>query len=148
MDLSEQKPYGPNKGQYWDLSLDCDLQELKEMVEFEDPWLITGSPPCDPFSQLQHLSKHKGDPADRAAKRVLGEKHLHNSIHFYRRQLKNKRYFLHEHPVGADSFQDPKMVALMNEPGVEVVEGPMCRWDLRVFVHNKVRAWFTRKHDG
>ena len=81
VDLSEQKPYGLNKGQHWDVSLDSDLQELKEMVEFEDPWLITGSPPCDPFSQLQHLSKHKGDPAERAAKRVLGEK-----------QLKNKRY--------------------------------------------------------
>ena len=56
VDLCEQKPYGPEKGQHWDLSRDKDVKELAEMIEYEDPWLITGSPPCDPFSQLQHLT--------------------------------------------------------------------------------------------
>lgn len=103
------------------------------MVEFEDPWLLTGSPPCGPFTQLQHLSKHTGDPVERAVKRALGKRHLHNSISFYRRLLRRGRYSFHEHPLGADSFQDEQMLALMNDPKVMVVDGPMCRWDMRAF---------------
>ena len=78
---------------------------------------------------MLHLRKYRGDPADRVAKRVLGERHLRNSTYFYRRQLGHGRYFLHEHTFGADSFEDPEMVALMNEPGVVVVvvDGPTCR---------------------
>ena len=110
VDLCEQKPYGPQKGQHWDLSLDSDVKELGKMIEYEDPWLITGFPPKGPYKAVRHL---------------------HTNIHFYRRQMKRGRYFLHEHPLGAGSFKDPQMIELMNEPGVMVVDGPMWRWDLR-----------------
>ena len=120
VDLCEQRPYGPQKGQHWDLNIDDDVKELGKMIEYEDPWLVTGFPPYDPLNTSTRSPR-------------LEERHLHTSIHFYRRQMEHGRYFLHEHPFGASSFKDPQMAKLMKEPGVMVVDGPMCRWDLRVF---------------
>ena len=59
VDLCECKPYGPNAGEYWDLNKPADIKELQEMIDYEEPFLLTGSPPCDPFSQLLKISTHK-----------------------------------------------------------------------------------------
>ena len=45
IDLSECKPYGPNMGEPWDLNKPNDTKELKEMVDSEEPFLLTASPP-------------------------------------------------------------------------------------------------------
>ena len=34
VDLSECKPYGPNKGEYWDLNKPNDVKELQEMIGY------------------------------------------------------------------------------------------------------------------
>ena len=49
VDPSEQKPYGPTGGEYLDSSRQRDLKELEGLVDYEDPLLITVSPPCDLF---------------------------------------------------------------------------------------------------
>ena len=50
VDLCEAKPYGDHAGENRDLAKDEDVEELEAMVDFEKPVLLTGSPPCDPFS--------------------------------------------------------------------------------------------------
>ena len=50
-------------GEHWDLNEPNDIKELKEMVDYEEPFLLTGSPPCDPFSQLLKISAHRRNPA-------------------------------------------------------------------------------------
>ena len=67
VDLLEAKPYGPHKGEAWDLLKPSDVQELEEMVDFEKPKFLTGSPPCDPFSSLLNMSKYRCDPHKRQA---------------------------------------------------------------------------------
>ena len=132
VDLCEPKPYGPNQGEMWDLDKANDVKELQEMVDFEKPTLLTGSPPCGPFSVLRRLSDYKRDPKVVADERAWGRRHLRTSIRFYRGQYDAGRYFLHEHPDGADSWQDPEMKALQALPGVFTVKGPMCRWDMPI----------------
>ena len=66
VDLSEVKPYGPHNGQPWDLTTEEDVKELEEMQDFEQPVLMTGSPPCDPFRQLLRLSAGQRDVAKQA----------------------------------------------------------------------------------
>ena len=59
------------------------------------------------------MNKHRMDP--RVYKRKLAEtKMLFNfSLEIYEAQLKEGRHFLHEHPTGARSWQEPRMKELL-----------------------------------
>jgi len=132
VDLCEPKPYGPHEGQNWDLNKKADVEELEEMVDFEQPTLLSAGPPCETFSTLRRLSDHKRPPEKVQEEKRIGRQHLRTSIKFYRKQYDAGRYFLHEHPFSATSWQDEEMVALQRLPGVYTVDGPMCRFDLEV----------------
>ena len=95
-----------------------------------------GSPPCDAFPQLLKISAHRRDPVKIKEQRDVGTKNLHTAIGHYLLQYNNNRYFLHEHPAGADSWSDERIIALQNLPGAYIVEGSMCYWDMQ----------FTDKH--
>ena len=126
-DLSEKKPFGPNKGKYWDLTSKEDIDELKEMQSYEKPTLLTGGPPCNTFSLLQGASAEEDESKMRAARKLL-----HVAVQSYRRQHEEGRWFLHEHPEGASSWCDPEIIALQQSPGVSTVCGPMCSWDMEL----------------
>ena len=49
IDLCERKTSGPNAGECWDLNKDSDIKELRELIKFEEPYLLTGSPHCEAF---------------------------------------------------------------------------------------------------
>ena len=132
IDLSEQKLAGPHVGEHWDLARDRDVKELEYVVEAERPFLLTGSPPCDPFSQLLAISEARRDPAAVRLKRELGMRHLKTSVAFYKMQIAAGRYFLHEHPAGATSWDEPVIQQLQLLPGVFTVQGPMCAWSMKM----------------
>ncbi len=48
-------------------------------------------------------------------------------VELYLEQLKAGRYFLHEQPRGAKTWQFPDIRRLMEEPGVHLVTGHICR---------------------
>ena len=52
IDLCENKPYGPHEGECWDLSKNSDVKEFFEMIAFERPMIVAGSPPCTAFFQF------------------------------------------------------------------------------------------------
>lgn len=129
VDLLEAKPYGQNAGEHWDLLKDSDVKELEEMLAYEKPKFLTGSPPCDPFSALLNISKYRCDPAKREASFARGTRHLRTAMRFYNKQMDEGRFFLHEHPYGATSRDDTEMVKLQQRDGVFTVDGPMCFWE-------------------
>lgn len=135
MDLSVQKPYGPNAGQKWDLLKDDDVKELEGMVQYEQPSLISGSPPCDPFSLLQNLSVKSCNAERRRRRLAEGTRHLRTAIGFYRMQHEGGRHIAHEHPLGCSSWHDEQTVELQRTPGVYTVSSPMCHWGMRVSNH-------------
>ena len=79
---TENKPWGKHAGEPWDLSKDEDIEELVVLVEREKPLLLTGSPPCDQFSQLMKISDRRCNPEKRRMKRALGVKHLKTAVRF------------------------------------------------------------------
>ena len=127
VDLEELKPCGSER---WNLDKPEDVESLMRLIEDEDPYLLTGSPPCEAFSRLLHISRRRRDPEAVAEQKRVGRHRLQVAIGCYRSQMKRGRLFLHEHPDGADSWQEAEMVALLEEPGVIRVRGPMCRWDM------------------
>jgi len=130
VDLCEAKPYGPNEGEAWDLSQPKDVRELKEMIAFEQPVLVTGSPPCTAFCLLQNLRPK--EPNKRKTELEEATRLLHVAVDVYRGQLRAGRYFLHEHPCGCSSWDDGRVQALQREPGVFTVTSPMCCFNAKL----------------
>ena len=127
VDLEIQK----EDGSYWDLTKRSDVEEVKALLAWEKPLFLMGSPPCGPFSPLQALNTKRVDPATASARLEEGRVHLNNSVECYEAQLSAGRLFLHEHPRGAKSWDEPCMKRLTSRPDVYVVDGPMCRWKMK-----------------
>ena len=119
------------KGEHWDLSRESDQRTLFKLQDEQKPALLIGSPPCDGFSPLQNLTKHKRSAEENERLRETGREHLRVAIRSYWKQVKADRMFLHEHPKGASSWSEPEMVELMSHPTVFAVQGPMCRWHMK-----------------
>ena len=58
IDLSEKKA----DGEFWNLNKPADVEELHNLLEKDEPLLLTGSPPCNLFSRLQYISWYKLPP--------------------------------------------------------------------------------------
>lgn len=126
VDLCETKPDCTN----WDLNKPEDVQLVHQLVDEEEPKLLTGSPPCHMFSVLQNISWRKISPEIRNKRMDEALHHLHTSCDLYRKQYDAGRWFLHEAPWGAASWKDPEIQELAARPGVWKVRGPMCRWEM------------------
>ena len=81
----------------------------------DKPLRTIGSPPCTAFSRLQLYNANRGDPRDKQAKLEQAKEHIRFCIKLYRLQMKKGRYFLHEHPQGADSWQMEEVEQLPQE---------------------------------
>eukprot|EP00435_Cladocopium_sp_Y103_P033123 s170_g8.t1 len=117
----------------WDLDNEEDLKALDELIELQDPFLLTGSPRCDPFSVLRNLNKKRLNDPKHLEARARGVRHLHLCVEKYKERHKRGKYFLHEHPAQADSWDDAEVIALQRLPGVYTVVGPMCAWGMKLY---------------
>ena len=128
VDLCTKRP----DGYHWDLSRAEDQVWLEQIISSQRPFLLTGSPPCAQFSRINQLNRGRVSKEVWEWRQAQGRRLLHVAIKSYWQQLHAGRYFLHEHPAFASSWNDPKMQQLVAQPGVFLVQGPMCRWGMRV----------------
>ena len=91
----------------------------------EKPLLLVGSPMCTAFSTWQRINNLIRDPM--VVKNEMRDAlvHLRFCVDLYREQMRHGRYFLHEHPAYATSWQDGAMRELMGEHGVETGVRPV-----------------------
>ena len=100
------------------------------VLRLRPTWLI-GSPPCTSFSKLNtNMNFPKMDPAVVAEKVAQGRRHLRFVLSLYKLQLDGGRHFLHEHPAGAQSWQDDWMLRLLKHPRVRTVVCDQCMYGL------------------
>ena len=59
-----------------------------------------------------------------------GRLHLYFMLKLYTEQLKNGRHFLHEHPHGASSWNDPLVQRLLQHPKVNTAVAHQCEYGL------------------
>ena len=93
--------------------------------------LLIGSPSCTAFCTWQALNAARHGERDEAkleAMRLEAEAHLFFVTEIYQMQLDAKRYFLHEHPAGATSWQLACVRKLLAEEPVERVNGDQCQY--------------------
>ncbi|CAK0811643.1 unnamed protein product [Prorocentrum cordatum] len=144
-DLEELK----EDGAPWDLRRPEDVKELEKQQERMDPILLTGSPPCEKFSLLRGLSAKFRTDEQEAAEMEEARHHLKVAVDAYWRQLRKPgRYFLHEHPWSARSWNEDIVKELVAHPGVFTVKGPMCRWGMKLTNPRSGQEEFARKETG
>ncbi|CAK0880049.1 unnamed protein product, partial [Prorocentrum cordatum] len=144
-DLEELK----EDGTPWDLRRPEDVKELERQQERMDPILLTGSPPCEKFSLLRGLSAKFRTDEQEAAEMEEARHHLKVAVDAYWRQLRKPgRYFLHEHPWSARSWNEDIVRELVAHPGVFTVKGPMCRWGMKLTNPRSGQEEFVRKETG
>ena len=90
--------------------------------------LLVGSPMCTAFSTWQRINNKIRDPYVVACEKKRAVMHLEFCIELYREQLRHGRYFLHEHPAYATSWQEEAMRGLMGEQGVETATCDQCMY--------------------
>ena len=141
VDLCTRRP----DGHHWDLSRTEDALWLEEIQEWEKPFSLTGSPPCSQFSRINQLNRGRVSKEVWEWRQAQARRLLHVAIKAYWRQVHSGRYFLHEHPAFASSWDDPKMQQLIAQEGVYLVQGPMCRWGMKVKSAKEPVPGYVRK---
>ncbi|CAJ1391015.1 unnamed protein product [Effrenium voratum] len=77
VDLEEMKPDGSER---WNLDRPEDQKEVLEMIQVEEPWLLTSSPPCTTFSPLRNVSNGKRDPGVVQEEEELGKARMRTAM--------------------------------------------------------------------
>ena len=109
----------PIDGKPWDFSVKGKRQRALELIREQKPLFLIGSPMCTAYSTWQHLNNAKRDPAIVAREKRRADKHLDFVCQLYREQIEGGRFFLHEHPEYALSWDYKEIKDLMCVPGVE-----------------------------
>ena len=99
--------------------------QARHDIGAQDPMIVTSAPPCRVFSAMQNINqKHHATPK--------WEKKCHEarmlmqfSVDIYWDQVSRGKFFLHEHPATASSWDLPIIRELAEHPGVSVVTGDM-----------------------
>ena len=99
-----------------------------EYIRRVKPKLIIGSPECTMFSTLQKLS---GWNANKTEQLVEAKKHIEFVVQLYKEQIENGRWFLHEHPHQATSWDLEEIKKLEKELNVQLVVADQCMYGLR-----------------
>ena len=118
------------RGHSWDFTKKEMRDKARDKVVREKPTLLIGSPSCTAFCSWQALNaaKGSGDEAKAEALRLEAEAHVAFVAELYQIQLDSGRYFLHEHPAGATSWQLNCVQALLSKANVERVNGDQCQY--------------------
>ncbi len=120
----------------WDFTLARHREAAWKYVEKYQPKLVIGSPECRMFSSLQNLNrKHWSD--DREAQLVEAKRHIEFVVSIYKKQLEAGRYFLHEHPAGATSWDLDEIKKLQKETNVQISIADQCQYGLKTWSNNK-----------
>ena len=118
-------------GTPWDLSVEDDRKECKAILEARRPLLLIGSPMCTMFSRLMQLNKKHFTEEQWRKKMQEAESHLRFAFELYQWQQDEGRLWLHEHPLGASSWNLDFVKSFLEKPGVKKVRGDMCQWGMQ-----------------
>ena len=119
----------PDDGQYWDFSLKSKRDKARRILQESKPILLIGSPMCTAFSTWQRINwARTGRPDEMRRAYIQACAHMQFVAQLYLDQIYEGRYFLHEHPKHASSWELECMRRMRLIPGVEVVQGDQCQY--------------------
>ena len=121
----------------WDFTMQKHRDAAMKYVKTVRPKLVIGSPECRLFSALQNLSKHKQKSEEQRQELVEAKEHIKFVVELYKEQVKNGRWFLHEHPAQATSWDMEEIKQMAAETGVKITTADQCMYGLRTWGANR-----------
>ena len=116
-----------------DDNLPCDfnVKEKREkalrLIRQQKPMLLIGSPMCTAWSTWQFLNDVNRTPEERLRLKVEARLHLEFVAQLYHEQVQGGRYFLHEHPSQATSWDKKSIKSVAELLDVKVVWADQCQ---------------------
>ena len=126
MDITTKDEFG----RPWDFTDVTMRNHAYRRVAMEKPYLLIGSPMCAHWSSIMNLNYAK---MSKEKKEELLEKarvHLRFVCQLYKLQHREGRYYLHEHPAGAKSWQEECVRKVRIFTGGEVLLIDQCEYGL------------------
>ncbi len=123
----------PDDGEPWDFTRRDKREKARHLLRRQRPFLLIGSPMCRAFSTWQYLNDAKASNPDAVKRQKIRAKmHVDFVVSLYFDQLQAGRYFLHEHPQWATSWQLPSIQQLMQVESVEKIRGDQCQFGAEI----------------
>ena len=107
-------------------------QKARKHVIKHKTLFIIGSPPCDQWSIMQNLNNGKRNREEVQRKMIEARIHLEFCAQLYLMQIKEGRYYLHEHPTSASSWNERCMQDILKHHGNIVTIIHMCAYKMRI----------------
>ena len=95
----------PEDGRPWDFNRKDKRDKALAMVQKQEPYMLVGSPMCTAFCTWMALNRARSkdrQALEKAYRQAV--RHMEFVSMLYREQASIGRYFLHEHPAGASSW--------------------------------------------
>ena len=115
-------------GNPWDFNLKEQRDKAEKILDGQRPLLLIGTPMCTAFSNIQNLNKARRDPEIVRREYVKACIHLNWCCHLYTKQMNRNAYFLHEHPAGATSWRETRVMEILQRQGVGRVVADQCQF--------------------
>ena len=116
------------EGNAWDFDKFEMRQKARKLIAEQKPYVLIGSPQCTPYSSLQAMNASKRDPLQVQRERTRADIHLQFTMELYKDQIAGGRYFIHEHPAWATSWDTTAVRELLEMDGVDEVVGDQCQY--------------------
>ena len=119
----------PDDGKEWNFSIPEKREKARAKLRAQKPYVLIGSPCCKQFSTWQALNRFRHGDSDEAKRALVEAKvHIDFVMSLYQEQVDGGRYFLHEHPYWATSWQMEKVQTLLDVPKVQKVRADQCQF--------------------
>ena len=126
-------------GKPWDFSLKEQRDQAERLLDDQRPLLLIGSPMRTAFSAMQAINRRRRDPKVIQRELISGRLHLDWCCRLYRKQVARGAYFLHEHPAGATSWQEPCVLGVRSLQGVQRIRADQCMHEQESDAGNPIR---------
>ena len=117
----------PVDGKPWDFQFLEKRQRARALLEQQKPCFLIGSPMCTRYCSLQNYNDMRRDPRIVQKEKVAAAVHMRFVCDLYRMQHVAGRFFIHEHPWQASSWEIPCVRSIMALQGVRRIYADQCQ---------------------
>ncbi len=119
-----------DQGRPWDFDDYRQRARARELLRRDKPMVLIGSPMCTAFCRLQSINFARMHPDRVRVILTRARMHLNFVCSLYEEQVREGRHFIHGHPAGATSWEEPAVRRVMKLPGVHVSRVDACQYGM------------------
>ena len=114
-----------------------------EKIRRDKPSLVIGSPTCTDWSTLMNFNWGKLGAEENKRRMKDARGYLRFCVKVYQHQVKEGRYYTHGHPMGAGSWQEPGIKAMIRTEQNILAKLDQCQYGW--WIKNKNGRSFAKK---